>query len=322
MLRAPNASRIGPQLASSRPRRTRRPQQRHQPGLDHHARQHGADAAGRLGVGVGQPGVHRDHGDLDAEADEEQRPGGEERQRESVPWPARSRSCAKVQRAGLGEDQRDAEQHEHGPTAALHQVLHAGLQRGGLLAVEGHQHVGGHGHGLEPDPQVEQVCRAAQPDHGPDHGDEQGVVLLLLSSDRCRGPRRARPAIPGRARRRQQKADPVDAQRDDAVGEVRGVAGGQVSPRQGKGGRSPPRARRMPPSGWGSPSVRDAGPRAEPLGCLPGCRSGVPVHETLDHAADDVDQRRGSKREDDQIQPGLHAQPPQRHGDQHGHDGQ
>jgi len=48
-------------------------QQSHQAGFNHHARKHRTDAAGRLRMRIGQPGVHGHHGNLDPKADDEQR---------------------------------------------------------------------------------------------------------------------------------------------------------------------------------------------------------------------------------------------------------
>ena len=52
-----------------------RAQHRHQAGFDDHTGKHGADAAGRLRVGIRQPGVQRNQGSLDAKPNDEQRPG-------------------------------------------------------------------------------------------------------------------------------------------------------------------------------------------------------------------------------------------------------
>ena len=48
-----------------------RPQHGDQADLDHHPRQHGTDPARRLGMGVGQPGMHRDQRHFDSETDQE-----------------------------------------------------------------------------------------------------------------------------------------------------------------------------------------------------------------------------------------------------------
>ena len=137
-----------------------------------------------------------------------------------------------VQRAGLREDQPDADEHEHRPDGVLHQVLHAGFEARRPVRVIGNEHVGGHRGGFEPDPQVEEVRRAAQAEHGPEHRVQERVVFLLAALVTDVRPREdGDEDAEGEHRRREQQADAVELQRDDPHRDLQGSARGQLPPR-------------------------------------------------------------------------------------------
>ena len=165
-------------------------------GDQRHARKQRADRAGRLAVGVGQPGVERRQADLGAVA----------RQREDERQPQQARvqlrrdrdEARPVQRVGavaqdahgrgVGEQRR--EQREADADRAQDQVLPGRLDRVGR-AVDADQQGRDDGRGLDGDPQQAQVVDERHGDQAGHEPQEQGVVVALVARPQPAG-RRAR----------------------------------------------------------------------------------------------------------------------------------
>jgi hypothetical protein len=255
MFSRPKAISSSPQVVGTVPEQAQSPQQRHQPRLNHHTGEHGADAAGGLAVGIGQPGVQRHEGHLDAKADGEQSACGQ--QHGQIGRGRRLRQRIKAQLAGGAKDQGNAQQHQHGAEAALHQVFDAGFERRRPFPIKRHQQVRRNRHALKPEPQVEQIVRAAQANHHAHHGHEHGVIFRFA--------RLARHAFAGvkhhqRAQQQgqpgQQHAEAVKMEADQPDGKLAralaevfpdGLYQGQPHQQQGKQGQ-PAGERKLSPA--------------------------------------------------------------------------
>ncbi len=143
----------------------------HQPG----------DRGRGLGVGVGQPAVHRGQAGLGGEAEDGQGDGdpgqvgvqGDRAAGQCAPGQGR---CAGGHRGGVEQD--DAEERDRDPDRAEDDVLPGGLERA-AGAVVADEEGGGDGGGLDRDPQdAEVVAEDGQAHRGQEQADQGGVAAV------------------------------------------------------------------------------------------------------------------------------------------------
>ena len=178
-------------------------------GQDHRAR------GGRLDVGVGQPGVEREHRDLDREAQEE----GQEHPELQVGRDLHAQPGGVVEAAGrreLGQrlgaevEREDAEQHHHRAHERVEEELDRGVEPP-RAAPDPDQEVHRDQHHLPEHVEQEHVERAEDTEHpGLEQEQEHVVAAHALADGRPRGQDRDR--AEQRREQDQERRDPVDAE--------------------------------------------------------------------------------------------------------------
>jgi hypothetical protein len=194
-----------------RQQREREPQEPVSPHLQQHAGQDDGAGGGSLHVRVGQPGVEREHGHLDGEAQEE---GPEnpllqaERQVELHQVGNLKRVSAELAEV-LEVERQDAQQHQHRTGQRIEEELDGRVQLS-RAAPDADDEVHGHQHQFPEDVEQEEIEGNKHPDHARLQQQEHGVVSLDAVLSRVPGGENREEAHQ-RGEHQQQQADAVDA---------------------------------------------------------------------------------------------------------------
>ncbi len=172
-------------------------------GLHAHRHERG-DGGRRALVDVGRPRVERDRGDLEPEADQQQRDGGE-RQRALLDGEMRELRGDRVEqrRAEGAVGHGDAEEEEARGEGAEQEVLQRGFRRAQVGPPDAGEHVDRDRHELEAQEEDDEVVGLRHHDHAEQGEQEHDVVLAALDADRFQV-----------VHRHQQREDADDADHD------------------------------------------------------------------------------------------------------------
>ena len=175
--------------------------------LQQHRRQDHRTAGGRLHVGVGEPGVHRPHGHLDRE-------GQQERHEDPLLFPQRQGQIVEGQdrvAAGLQVQVDQRHQHEDRAQEGEQEELHGGVDPA-LAAPDADDDEHRHQHRFPEDVEEQPVQRRKDADHQPFHEQERGEVLGRAQLDH--------PPSGEDHQRRQQRSQQNQRQRNTVQAEV------------------------------------------------------------------------------------------------------
>ena len=194
------------------------------PHLQEDRRQDHGTRCRRFGMRVGQPGVEREHGHLDGEAEEEAEEDPElQSGRDEMPDLVEAQHVERVAGVQPGNveegyaavvvevERQDREQHQHRPAQRVEEKLDGRVQLA-IAAPDADEEVHRHEHHFPEDVEEEKVQRAERADHARLQQEQEHVVLLLAGCDGGIGRVDSNQAHQRRQQDQQQR-DPVDAER-------------------------------------------------------------------------------------------------------------